>query len=51
MEDKIIEMRLIVEGAIRLHECSSDEYNMIGEALYLLREKLCVCLAIYQSKG
>ena len=49
MEDKIIEMRLIVEGAIRLHECSSDEYNMIGEALYLLREKLCVCFAVCQN--
>lgn len=47
MMDKLIERRLVIEGAIVLYEqkpdCSSDEYSLIGEALYLLRERLKAC--------
>ncbi len=42
--DKLVEIRLVIEGAITLFEqkpdSASDEYSLIGEALYLLREKV-----------
>ena len=44
----LAEMCLIAEGAISLYEItpepSSDEYSLIGDALYLIREKAAECL-------
>lgn len=44
----IAEMRLITEGAISIFEKSpvpnADAYGLIGEALYVLRERVCNCL-------
>lgn len=52
--DNLTAMRLIVEGAITLFEQNSgkpdpDTYNLIGEALYLMREHVCACLEAYQQ--
>ena len=54
--DHLTAMRLVVEGAIALYEkdnsaADADAYNLIGEALYLMREHVCGCLeAIAQSE-
>ena len=44
----LVEMRLIAEGAISIFEKSPtpnvDVYGLIGEALYLLRERIGDCL-------
>lgn len=48
----LAEMRLVVEGAISIYENgnnSSDDYALIGEALYLLREKVSECLTAIQD--
>ena len=49
----LAEMRLIVEGAISLYEkvpdSNSDEYSLIGDALYLMREKVSACLTACQQ--
>ena len=55
--DDLTAMRLVVEGAITLYEKDSgkpesDAYNLIGEALYLIREHVCSCLDAYkQAEG
>jgi len=49
----LAEMCLIVEGAISLYEkapeSDSDAYSLIGDALYLMREKLSACLTACQQ--
>ena len=49
----ITEMRLIAEGAISLFEKSPtpnlDVYGLIGEALYLMRDKVSDCLTACQK--
>ena len=51
--EKVIEMRLIVEGAVALFQqqpaAASDEYSLIGEALFLLRECVESCLKAIQD--
>ena len=53
--DKLIEMRLVIEGAVTLYnqkpDSVSDEYSLIGEALYLLRDKVNEGLNILQDSG
>ena len=51
MEDingTLVEMRLIAEGAISLYEKNkkpdADAYSLIGEALYMLQERISYCL-------
>ena len=45
----LAEMRLIAEGAISIFEKSPtpnvDAYGLIGEALYLLRDRIGDCLS------
>ncbi|MBQ9436774.1 MAG: hypothetical protein IJU50_00400 [Lachnospiraceae bacterium] len=53
--DDLTVLRLVVEGAITLYErdnnaADPDTYNLIGEALYLMREHVCVCLKAYQQE-
>ncbi|MBQ9210357.1 MAG: hypothetical protein IJ153_01530 [Clostridia bacterium] len=52
---KLAEMCLIAEGAVSIYEnaqeTDSDAYSLIGDALYLLREKLFECLTAAQSNG
>ena len=50
--DDLTAMRLIVEGAITLFESNSvkpdpETYNLVGEALYLIREHICSCFETY----
>ena len=48
----LAEMRLVVEGAISIFEKgmpNQDDYSLIGEALYLLREKVSECLTAIQD--
>ena len=49
----LAEMYLIVEGAISLYEkapeSNSNEYSLIGDALYLMREKVSACLTACQQ--
>ena len=49
----LVEMRLIAEGAISLHEKNpkpdADAYRLIGEALYMLQERISYCLLAYQN--
>ena len=51
----ITEMRLIAEGAISLYEKNkkpdADAYRLIGEALYMLQERINYCLLACQSGG
>ncbi len=56
MEDingTIVEMRLITEGAISLYEKNrkpdADAYSLIGEALYMLQERINYCLLACQK--
>ena len=49
--DNLTAMRLVVEGAVALYEKDNaaadvDAYNLIGEALYLIREHVCGCLEV-----
>ncbi len=50
----LAEMRLIAEGAVQIFEkaegAQSDVYDLIGEALYLLREKISNCQLIFQNR-
>ena len=49
----ITEMRLIAEGAISLYEKNrkpdADVYSLIGEALYMLQERISYCLLACQN--
>ncbi len=49
----LAELRLTVEGAISIYEkapeSDSDEYSLIGDALYLIREKVSVCMTACQE--
>ena len=49
----LAEMLLIAEGAISIYEktpdSASDKYSLIGDALYLLREKVTDCLTTCQN--
>lgn len=44
----LVEMRVIAEGAISLHQNKpkpdAETYNLIGEALYMLQERISYCL-------
>ena len=44
----IVEMRVIAEGVISLYEKNpkpdADAYSLIGEALYMLQERISYCL-------
>ncbi len=49
----LAELRLTVEGAISIYEkapeSDSDEYSLIGDVLYLIREKVSVCMTACQE--
>lgn len=49
----LAEMRLIVEGAVSIYEkgngADSDSYSLIGEALYMMRERISACLEACQN--
>ena len=49
----IIEMRVIAEGAMSLYEKNpkpdADAYNLIGEALCMLQERISYCLLACQN--
>lgn len=49
----LAEMRLIVEGAVSFFEkencANSDFYSLIGEALYMMRERIIECLEACQN--
>ena len=51
----LVEMRLIAEGAISLHEKNpkpdADAYSLIGEALYMIQERISYCLLACQNSG
>lgn len=51
----LVEMRLIAEGAISLYEKNpkpdADAYSLIGEALYMLQERISYCLLACQNSG
>ncbi len=51
--DKLLEMRLVTEGAVALFEKepapTEDDYSLIGEALYLLREQISESLKSLQA--
>lgn len=48
--NRLAEMRLVVEGAIALYERNTAETNdLIGTALYFLRDGLCDCLTACQE--
>ena len=51
----IVEMRVIAEGAISLYEKNpkpeDDAYNLVGEALYMLQERINCCLPAFQNKS
>ena len=50
-----VEMRLIAEGATSLYEKNqkpdADAYRLIGEALYMLQERISYCLLSCQNSG
>ena len=49
----LAEMLLIVEGAVSIYEkgnCTdSDSYSLIGETLYMTRERISECLKVSQN--
>ena len=51
----IIEMRVIAEGAISLYEknpkSNADDYNLIDEALHMLKDRISYCLLACQNSG
>ena len=51
----IVEMRLIVEGAISLYEKNqkpdADAYKLIGEALHMIQERISYCLLASQKEA
>ena len=53
--DKLIEMRLVIEGAITLYnqklDNTSDDYSLMGEALYLLRDWVSKTLTACQNSA
>ena len=56
MEDingTIVEMKVIAEGALSLYEKNpmpdADIYNLIGEALNMLQERISYCLLSCQN--
>lgn len=50
----IVEMRVIAEGAISLYgknpKPDADAYSLIGEALYMLQERISYCLLSCQNE-
>lgn len=50
----LAEMRLIAEGAITIYEKSdrtdAEAFSLIGEALYMLRDKVKECLEAGREK-
>lgn len=48
--NRLAEMRLVMEGTIALYERNTAEANdLIGTALYFLRDGLCDCLTACQE--
>ena len=51
----LAELRLITEGAISLYEKNpkpdADAYSLIGEALYMIQERVSYCLLACQNEG
>ncbi len=47
----LAESLLIVEGAVAIFERDSDSesYSLIGEALYMMRERISDCLKVCQN--
>lgn len=49
----LIEIRVIAEGAISLHEKNpkpdADAYSLIGEALHMIQERISYCLLACQN--
>ena len=49
----LAETLLIVEGAVSIYEkensADSDSYSLIGEALYMMRERIIECLEACQN--
>ena len=49
----LIEIRVIAEGAISLHEKNPkpdvDAYSLIGEALHMIQERISYCLLACQN--
>lgn len=49
----LIEIRIIAEGAISLHEKNpkpdADAYSLIGEALHMIQERVSYCLLACQN--
>ena len=49
----LIEIRVIAEGAISLHEKNpkpdADAYSLIGEALHMIQERVSYCLLACQN--
>ena len=52
--EKLIETRLVIEGALSLYErkpqTDTNEYSLIGDALYLLRESISESLKAPQEE-
>lgn len=53
--DKLVEIRLVIEGAVILYEQkpapADDDYSLIGDALYILRERVVECLTACLEYG
>ncbi len=51
----LIEIRVIAEGAISLHEKNpkpdADAYSLIGEALHMIQERISYCLLACQNEA
>ena len=51
----LIEIRVIAEGAISLHEKnpqpSADAYSLIGEALHMIQDRANYCLLACQNEA
>ena len=49
----LIEIRVIAEGAISLHEKNpkpdADAYSLIGEALHMIQDRISYCLLACQN--
>ena len=49
----LTELRVIAEGAISLYEknqkSDADAYSLIGEALYMIQERISYCLLTCQN--
>ena len=51
----LAEMRLIAEGAVSIYEKSdkndAEAFSLIGEALYMMRDRIMVCLETGREKA